>query len=192
MRLVPRREPRASADERRTDPSGRGRGRGPLHQHVSQVRYTVQGTLRHGVGSGEPGQVPAGVCGYLVGLDGRRARPGRVVADGELRGSSGTVDPEANVGADEGLALVRAADWVFSGPGSPTYALDTWLPGPVGAALRDRVRERRGVTLLASAAAATAGVVAVPVYESYKVEAPPFWADGLDLLSELGLCVAVI
>ncbi|GAA0221059.1 hypothetical protein [Cryptosporangium japonicum] len=113
-----------------------------------------------------------------------------VVAPG-LRGGS-PVDPDANTGADEGLALVRSADWVFSGPGSPTYALNTWLSEPVGAALRDRVRDGRGVTLLASAAAATAGVVAVPVYESYKVGTAPFWAEGLDLLSELGLCAAVI
>ncbi|GAA0276524.1 hypothetical protein [Cryptosporangium japonicum] len=108
-----------------------------------------------------------------------------------LRGGS-PVDPAANTGADEGLALVRSADWVFSGPGSPTYALKTWLPGSIGSALRDRVRAGRGVTLLASAAAATAGRVTVPVYELYKAGATPHWAEGLDLTSGLGLRVAVI
>jgi hypothetical protein len=44
----------------------------------------------------------------------------------------------------------------------------------------------------ASAAAATLGVAAVPVYEVYKVGATPYWAPGLDLLAQLGLCAAVI
>ncbi|WP_248959917.1 hypothetical protein [Sphaerisporangium perillae] len=88
-------------------------------------------------------------------------------------------------------ALVQA-DWVFSGPGSPTYALDHWRATEVGAALRARVHARSGATVLASAAACTAGVVAVPVYEIYKVGAEPHWRDGIDLLSVLGLDVAVI
>jgi hypothetical protein len=89
-------------------------------------------------------------------------------------------------------AAVRDADWVFSGPGSPTYALAQWRDGPVAAALRDRLLAGRGVTVLASAAAVTIGLAAVPVYEIYKVGAPPHWVDGLDLMSALGLNVAVI
>ncbi|WP_062428493.1 hypothetical protein [Herbidospora daliensis] len=87
---------------------------------------------------------------------------------------------------------VAGADWVFSGPGSPTYALDRWSAGPIGADLRARVAARRGVTVLASAAACTAGVAAVPVYEIYKVGADPHWREGLDLLGPLGLRVVVI
>jgi hypothetical protein len=44
----------------------------------------------------------------------------------------------------------------------------------------------------ASAAALTLGRFTVPVYEIYKVGAPPQWADGLDLLSAFGFEVAVI
>ncbi|GII89255.1 hypothetical protein Ssi03_72450 [Sphaerisporangium siamense] len=84
------------------------------------------------------------------------------------------------------------ADWVFSGPGSPTYALDRWTATGVASDLRARVRPSRGVTVLASAAACTAGVAAVPVYEIYKVGAEPHWRDGLDLLAPLGLIAAVI
>ncbi len=49
-----------------------------------------------------------------------------------------------------------------------------------------------GVTVLASAAAATAGLAAVPVYEIYKAGAQPHWLDGLDLTGMIGLNVAVI
>ena len=89
------------------------------------------------------------------------------------------------------LAAVRAADWVFAGPGSPSYALARWRD-ELGPTLRDRVAAAHGVTVLASAAAATAGAVTVPVYEIYKVGATPQWLDGLDLLGVLGLDVAVI
>jgi hypothetical protein len=93
---------------------------------------------------------------------------------------------------DSGLAMLRAADWVFSGPGSPTYALASWRDAPVGQGLHDRLRARRGTTVLASAAAATMGRWTVPVYEIYKVGAVPHWVDGLDLLAHLGLRVAVV
>jgi hypothetical protein len=89
-------------------------------------------------------------------------------------------------------ALVRSADWVFSGPGSPTYALAEWRGAPIAEALRDRLLAGQGVTVLASAAAVTIGFAALPVYEIYKVGAPPHWVDGLDLLSALGLRVALI
>ncbi|WP_162795053.1 hypothetical protein, partial [Nonomuraea lactucae] len=87
---------------------------------------------------------------------------------------------------------VAGADWVFSGPGSPTYALDRWAGGPVGGDLRARVRARRGITVLASAAACTAGLATVPVYEIYKVGAEPHWREGLDLLEPLGLRAVLI
>jgi hypothetical protein len=95
-------------------------------------------------------------------------------------------------GTDAEAALVRDADWVFSGPGSPTYALGEWRDSALAGALRDRLLAGRGVTVLASAAAVTIGLAAVPVYEIYKVGTPPQWVDGLDLLSALGLKVAVI
>ena len=103
-----------------------------------------------------------------------------------------SVGLEVEVVPDAAGDAVRAADWVFSGPGSPTYALEVWRSGPMRAALRDRVRAAHGATVFASAAAATMGIVAVPVYEIYKVGARPFWLDGLDVLAGLGLRVAVI
>jgi hypothetical protein len=101
-------------------------------------------------------------------------------------------DPGPRPGCGGDLAALRAADWVFAGPGSPSYALARWRDGPVAAVLRDRIRAGGGVTVLASAAAATAGAAALPVYEIYKAGAAPHWLDGLDLLGGLGLRVAVI
>jgi hypothetical protein len=92
----------------------------------------------------------------------------------------------------EDAGLVRDADWVFSGPGSPTFALSQWKDAPLAAALQDRLLAGRGVTVLASAAAVTLGLKALPVYEIYKVGTPPHWLDGLDLMSALNLKVAVI
>jgi hypothetical protein len=89
-------------------------------------------------------------------------------------------------------AGIRAADWVFAGPGSPSYALAHWQAGPVAAGLRDRVLAGDGLTVLASAAAATAGRFTLPVYEIYKAGGAPRWLDGLDLLSPFGLTVALI
>lgn len=98
-----------------------------------------------------------------------------------------SVGLEVQVGTD-----IAGADWVFSGPGSPTYALDRWTATSAAADLRARVRARAGVTVLASAAACTAGAATVPVYEIYKVGAEPHWREGLDLLGVIGLRAVVI
>ncbi|MGP3960523.1 hypothetical protein ACTWPT_31380 [Nonomuraea sp. 3N208] len=98
-----------------------------------------------------------------------------------------------SVGVDvEVAAGIVGADWVFSGPGSPTYALDQWVDSGVAGDLRARVRARQGVTVLASAAACTAGLATVPVYEIYKVGAKPHWREGIGLLEPLGLQAVLI
>jgi hypothetical protein len=122
----------------------------------------------------------------LRGRDGSGSGTGSGTGTGTGSGTGSSTDP------DQGLASIRASDWVFAGPGSPSYALEWWKDGPVGRALADRIRTRRGLTVLASAAAATAGLLALPVYEIYKVGAAPRWLEGLDLLGILGLPVAVI
>jgi cyanophycinase-like exopeptidase len=90
------------------------------------------------------------------------------------------------------VSAIRGADWVFAGPGSPSYALSKWRGSQVPEALRDRIAAGTGITIIASAAAAAMGLLAVPVYEIYKVGADPHWLEGLDLLGVLGLKVAVI
>ena len=95
------------------------------------------------------------------------------------------------VDVESAIARIRSADWVFAGPGSPTYALDQWAGTAVPAALADKLATG-GAVVFSSAAALTLGVATVPVYEIYKVGAHPTWAEGLDLLSAFGLPVAVI
>jgi hypothetical protein len=92
---------------------------------------------------------------------------------------------------ERALVRVREADYVFAGPGSPTYALQVWRGTPLRNLLAEKLTQGGCVTF-ASAAALTLGIAAVPVYEIYKVGAPPHWLEGLDLLSEIGLCAAVI
>ena len=92
---------------------------------------------------------------------------------------------------EQGLSRVRTADYVFAGPGSPTYALRQWAGTALPDLLADKLRSGGGVTF-ASAAALTLGLVTVPVYEIYKSGEDPRWLPGLDLLAEIGLPVAVI
>ena len=58
-------------------------------------------------------------------------------------------------------------------------------------ALAEKLRSG-GAVVFSSAAALTLGVATVPVYEIYKVGLDPYWVHGLDVLSEIGLNVAVI
>ncbi|HEY1915558.1 MAG TPA: hypothetical protein VGH27_08280 [Streptosporangiaceae bacterium] len=116
-------------------------------------------------------------------LDGLRPAPAAAAAPGAAE--PGVTEPGQ-------AAQIRAADWVFAGPGSPTFALGQWRDSQVAEAIKDRVTAGLGVTVLASAAAVTVGLAALPVYEIYKVGEPPHWVEGLDLLSPLGLKVAVI
>jgi hypothetical protein len=103
----------------------------------------------------------------------------------------GRTDTGDVVAIESAMARVRAANWVFAGPGSPTFALAQWrgtaLPDLLAAKLRDG-----GALVFSSAAALTLGVSTVPVYEIYKVGADPWWEPGLDLLAPVGIRAAVI
>lgn len=89
------------------------------------------------------------------------------------------------------LSAVRRARYVFAGPGSPSYALDIWQRVGIVDALQAMV-EAGGTLTFASAASLTLGRKAIPVYEIYKVGQDPFWLDGLDLMTRLGLPSVVI
>ncbi len=83
------------------------------------------------------------------------------------------------------------ANYIFAGPGSPTYAVrhlaDTWTWHVTVA------HQRRGAALaLASAAAIAASAHALPVYEIYKAGADLHWQPGLDLLRPYGLELAIV
>lgn len=113
-----------------------------------------------------------------------------------VAGWRGTAADDDTVVRERALAAVADASYVFAGPGSPTYALQEWRGTPLPSLLADKFHpgtfRSGGAVTFASAAALTLGAVSVPVYEVYKVGMRPFWAEGMDLLSDLGLHVAVI
>jgi cyanophycinase-like exopeptidase len=92
---------------------------------------------------------------------------------------------------EEALRLLRRADFIFAGPGSPSYAIRNWR----GSTIWDTLVTRwaAGAQLVfASAAAIGIGCHALPVYEIYKAGDEVDWIDGLDLLGLFGLKLAII
>jgi hypothetical protein len=85
---------------------------------------------------------------------------------------------------------ILAANYIFSGPGSPTYAVRNWINSPIHEAFRSILSQGKHV-VLASSAAIAASRYAVPVYELYKAGHDPYWVDGLDLLGTYGLELAI-
>ena len=88
-------------------------------------------------------------------------------------------------------AALLSANYVFAGPGSPTYAVnhlaESWTWHVVQA------RQRRGAAMaLASATAIAAGAHTLPVYEIFKVGSDLHWQPGLDLLGPYGLELAIV
>jgi cyanophycinase-like exopeptidase len=86
---------------------------------------------------------------------------------------------------------VREANYVFSGPGSPSFAVKQWEP----LGLRDdllTVLANGGTLCFASAAALTLGSKTAPIYEIYKAGSDLYWLDGLDVMSAIGLNCVVI
>jgi len=89
------------------------------------------------------------------------------------------------------LARLREAVYVFSGPGSPSYALAQWSASQVPAVLAEKLRTGGCVTF-ASAAACTLGPFALPVYEIYKAGEGLRWLEGINLMAEAGLPAVVV
>lgn len=84
------------------------------------------------------------------------------------------------------------ADYIFAGPGSPTYALRQWKNTPVPKVLTKKLSKGPAVIVFSSAAALTLGSHTIPVYETYKVGEEPTWVDGLDILGPFGINGAII
>jgi hypothetical protein len=89
------------------------------------------------------------------------------------------------------LRALAGANYILAGPGSPSYAASQWR----GSAVYDAVvsRWKAGAQLVwASSAAIALSRYLLPVYEIYKVGAPLHWLDGLDLLGDYGLSLAIV
>jgi hypothetical protein len=88
-------------------------------------------------------------------------------------------------------AALTQGNYLFAGPGSPSYALGNLRAVDAGAMLTEQLA-RPVIVCFASAAAVTAGRFAIPVYEIYKAGQDPVWLEGLDLLAALGIAAAVV
>ncbi len=92
---------------------------------------------------------------------------------------------------EDAVRQVLHANYIFAGPGSPTYAVRNWRGTPVWQAIVRQVQEGAHL-VLASAAAIAISRFALPVYEIYKAGEDPNWRAGLDLLAPYGLDLAII
>ncbi len=91
----------------------------------------------------------------------------------------------------EALRRLQWANYIFAGPGSPTYAARNWRGTPIAAAMAQRLAAGAHI-VFASAASITLGRYVIPVYEIYKVGERPRWVEGLDLLGPYGMELAVV
>jgi hypothetical protein len=95
------------------------------------------------------------------------------------------------VAIERGLRALSDADYIFAGPGSPTYALRQWSGSSVARIMIDKLNNG-GIVTFASAAALTLGKATVPVYEVYKVGQDVQALEGLDILAAIGINAALI
>ena len=89
------------------------------------------------------------------------------------------------------LRLIHKSNYIFAGPGSPTYAVRNWKDTQIIQAMSQRLATGAHI-VLASAAAIAVGSYVLPVYEIFKVGEEPRWVDGLCLLEPYGLELAII
>ena len=89
------------------------------------------------------------------------------------------------------LQLIRKSNYIFAGPGSPTYAVRNWKDTEIIQAVSQRLATGAHI-MLASSAAIAVGSYVLPVYEIFKVGEEPRWVNGLCLLEPYGLELAII
>jgi hypothetical protein len=89
------------------------------------------------------------------------------------------------------LRTLRNANYIFSGPGSPTYAVRNWRGTPIFETMAGKLASGAHL-VMASAATLALGRYTVPVYEIYKVGEEPHWVDGIDLIGRYGLNLAIV
>ena len=92
---------------------------------------------------------------------------------------------------ERAMGELRTANYLFSGPGSPSYAARNWRGTPIFETMAGKLASGAQL-VLASAATLSMGRFTIPVYEIYKVGEDPHWIDGLDLLGRYSLDLAIV
>ena len=83
------------------------------------------------------------------------------------------------------------ANYVFLGPGSPTYAARN-LEGTLALEYLLERHKAGAVLCFASAATLAVGAKVLPVYEIFKAGSDLYWADGLNVFAPFGLELAIV
>ena len=89
------------------------------------------------------------------------------------------------------LDEINKSNFIFSGPGSPSYAIKVWKNTGFPMSFK-KLLQNDGSIVFSSAAATTLGEYTLPVYEIYKVGEDPYWIEGLDILGAFGIKATVI
>lgn len=89
------------------------------------------------------------------------------------------------------LEKINNSNFIFAGPGSPSYAIKLWGNTGFPTSFKE-VLHNNGSIVFSSAAATTLGKYTLPVYEIYKAGQDPYWVEGLDILESFGMNATVI
>ncbi len=165
-------------------------GSGELSDSMAEVHRLLMGQL------GEPVR-PVFVdtlAGFELNIDGINQKAisyfkrnfGLELALARFRSAKDSADTVAAA-----VTAIQRANYIFAGPGSPSYGIRTWQESRVWQAILERWRAG-AMLVFASAAAITAGAQSIPVYEIYKVGEDAHWIDGLNLLHDIGITAAIV
>ncbi len=91
----------------------------------------------------------------------------------------------------EMLEELSESNFIFAGPGSPSYASKTWFESKIPDLFKNHII-KGGNAVFSSAAASTLGSKTLPVYEIYKVGLEPYWEKGLNILEIFNLNCTII
>ena len=83
------------------------------------------------------------------------------------------------------------ANYIFLGPGSPTYTARN-LEGTLALEYLLERHKAGAVLCFASAATLAVGAKVLPVYEIFKAGSDLYWADGLNVFAAFGLELAIV
>jgi cyanophycinase-like exopeptidase len=90
------------------------------------------------------------------------------------------------------LGVLRIANYIFAGPGSPSYAVRCLRGSPVLDLMTQRLWDGGAHLIFSSAAAIAVSASTLPVYEIFKAGASLHWLDGVDLLGRIGVRLAIV
>jgi len=91
----------------------------------------------------------------------------------------------------EMLEELSKSNFIFAGPGSPSYASKIWSDSKIPELFKNHIK-KGGNAVFSSAAASTLGNKTLPVYEIYKVGLDPYWESGLNVLEVFNLNCTII